>query len=160
MTSSEKVLLTQEGYDKLKDELEYLVTVKRAECSDKIRTARGFGDLSENAEYDEAKDEQAKVEARIVEIELQLKNVEIIDESNKKNNKTVSIGDTVKVVDLNNKREMELMIVGTIEANMAERKISNESPLGKALLNSKEGETVEVKTKVNKLQYKIEKIIR
>lgn len=155
-----KVLLTKEGYEKLQEELEYLITVKRGEVSEKIKIARGFGDLSENAEYDEAKEEQAKVEAKISEIELQLKNVEIIKETGKKNSKTVTIGDTVKVVDVARGREMELKIVGTIEANIAENKISNESPLGKALLNSKEGDTVEVKTKTNKINYKIEKIIR
>lgn len=155
-----KVLLTQEGYDKLQEELDYLVTEKRAEVSEKIKIARGFGDLSENAEYDEAKDEQVKVESRILEIELQLKNAELIKESGNKKDKTVSIGDTVKIVDLASKNEMELMIVGTIEADLNENKISNESPLGVALIGSKEGDTVEVKIRTNKLHYKIEKIIR
>jgi len=155
-----KVLLTQDGYQKLQDELDFLITVKRGEVSEKIKIARGFGDLSENAEYDEAKEEQAKVEAKISELELQLKNVEIIKENNKGNGKIVSIGDTVKVLNINKNKDMTLKIVGTIEADINENKISNESPLGKALLNSKEGQTVEVKTKANKLQYKIEKIIR
>lgn len=155
-----KVLLTQDGYNKLQEELDYLITVKRGEVSEKIKIARGFGDLSENAEYDEAKEEQAKVETKISELELQLKNVEIIKENNKGNGKIVSIGDTVQVLNINKDKEMKLKIVGTIEADINENKISNESPLGKALLNSKEGQTVEVKTKTNKLQYKIEKIIR
>lgn len=155
-----KVLLTQDGYQKLQDELEYLITVKRGEVSEKIKIARGFGDLSENAEYDEAKEEQAKVEAKISELELQLKNVEIIKENNKGNGKIVSIGDTVQVHNINKEKDMTLKIVGTIEADINENKISNESPLGKALLNAKEGQIVEVKTRINKLQYKIEKIIR
>ncbi|EHR33902.1 transcription elongation factor GreA [Helcococcus kunzii] len=155
-----KVLLTQDGYQKLQDELEYLITVKRGEVSEKIKIARGFGDLSENAEYDEAKEEQAKVEAKISELELQLKNVEIIKENNKGNGKIVSIGDTVQVHNINKGKDMTLKIVGTIEADINENKISNESPLGKALLNAKEGQIVEVKTRINKLQYKIEKIIR
>ncbi|MGY3755444.1 transcription elongation factor GreA [Helcococcus kunzii] len=155
-----KVLLTQDGYQKLQDELEYLITVKRGEVSEKIKIARGFGDLSENAEYDEAKEEQAKVEAKISELELQLKNVEIIKENNKGNGKIVSIGDTVQVHNINKDKDMTLKIVGTIEADINENKISNESPLGKALLNAKEGQIVEVKTRINKLQYKIEKIIR
>lgn len=153
-----KVLLTQEGHDKLQEELEYLITVKRKEVSEKIKTARGFGDLSENAEYHEAKDEQNAIEQRISDIELSLHNVEIIKENNK--SKTVSIGDTVKVTDLSRNKAMELKIVGTLEADIAEQKISNESPLGKALLNSKEGDIVEVKTKVNTLQYKVDEIIR
>lgn len=155
-----KVLLTQDGYQKLQDELEYLITVKRGEVSEKIKIARGFGDLSENAEYDEAKEEQAKVEAKISELELQLKNVEIIKENKKGNGKIVSIGDTVQVHNINKDKDMTLKIVGTIEADINQNKISNESPLGKALLNAKEGQIVEVKTKINKLQYKIEKIIR
>lgn len=156
---TEKVLLTKEGKEKLEQELDILVHEKRAEASEKIRVARGFGDLSENAEYDEAKEEQAKIEARIAEIEQQLKHVEII-EDNKKNSNIVSIGDTVKIKDENRNKEMTLMIVGTLEANLEENKISNESPLGKALLNSKVKSTVEVKTKSGKLQYKILEIVR
>ncbi len=156
---NEKVLLTQEGHDKLQEELDYLITVKRSEVSEKIKIARGFGDLSENAEYHEAKDEQNAIEQRILDIENSLHNVEIIKEK-KNNGKTVSIGDTVKVTDTSRNKEMTLKIVGTLEANIRENKISNESPLGKALLNSKEGDIVEVKTKVNTINYKINKIIR
>lgn len=157
---TEKVLLTKEGKEKLEKELDNLIHEKRAEASEKIRIARGFGDLSENAEYDEAKDEQAKIEARIIELEQQLKNVEIIKENKKSRTKSVTIGDTVEIRDLHKDRQLKLMIVGTIEADVQKNKISNESPLGKALLNAKEGDTVEVKTKSNKLQYKIEKIVR
>lgn len=155
-----KVLLTQEGYDKLQEELDYLVTVKRAENSEKIKIARGFGDLSENDEYHQAKNEQAADESRILEIEQYLKNVEIIKETSNKRSKTVTIGDTVKVVDQKSKREMELKIVGTIEADIAQSKISNESPVGKALLNAKEGDVVQVKIKDSTISYKVEKIIR
>lgn len=156
---AEKVLLTKEGKEKLEQELDNLIHEKRAEASEKIKIARGFGDLSENAEYDEAKEEQAKIEARIAEIEQQLKHVEII-EDNKKNSNTVSIGDTVRIKDENRNKEMTLMIVGTLEANLEENKISNESPLGKALLNSKVKSTVEVKTKSGKLLYKVLEIVR
>lgn len=156
---AEKVLLTKEGKEKLEQELDNLIHEKRAEASEKIKIARGFGDLSENAEYDEAKEEQAKIEARIAEIEQQLKHVEII-EDNKKNSNTVSIGDTVRIKDENRNKEMTLMIVGTLEANLEENKISNESPLDKALLNSKVKSTVEVKTKSGKLLYKVLEIVR
>lgn len=157
---SEKVLLTQEGKEKLEKELDVLIHEKRAEASEKIKIARGFGDLSENAEYDEAKEEQAKIEARILELEQQLKNVEIIQDNKNSKDKTVSIGDTVEIEDINRKKDLVLKIVGTLEADVASGKISNESPLGKALLNSKEGEVVEFKNNTNKLQYKINKIVR
>lgn len=157
---NEKVLLTQEKYDELQRELEYLITQKRAEVSEKIRIARGFGDLSENAEYDEAKDEQAKVEADIIRIEQQLNKAEIIKINSNATNKVVSIGDRVKIRDKAKGRELDLKIVGTIEANVDQNLISNESPLGKALLNAKEGDVVEVKTKSNKLNYEVLEIIR
>lgn len=157
---NEKVLLTQEKYDELQHELEYLITQKRAEVSEKIKIARGFGDLSENAEYDEAKDEQAKVEADIIRIEQQLNRAEIIKINSDANNKHVSIGDKVRIKDQAKGRELALKIVGTIEANVDENLISNESPLGKALLNAKEGDVVDVKTKNNNLHYEVLEIIR
>ncbi len=157
---NDKVLLTQEKYDELQKELEYLITQKRAEVSEKIKRARGFGDLSENAEYDEAKDEQAKVESDIIRIEQQLNKAEIIKVKSNSAKKRVSIGDKVKIKDKTKNRELELTIVGTIEANVDENLISNESPLGKALLNAKEGDIVEVKTRHNNLQYEVLKIIR
>ncbi len=157
---NEKVLLTQEKYDELQQELEYLITQKRAEVSEKIKIARGFGDLSENAEYDEAKDEQAKVEADIIRIEQQLNRAEIIKVKSDADNKHVSIGDKVRIKENVKGRELELKIVGTIEANVDENLISNESPLGKALLNAKEGDVVDVKTKNNNLHYEILEIIR
>lgn len=157
---NDKVLLTQEKYNELQKELEYLITQKRAEVSEKIKRARGFGDLSENAEYDEAKDEQAKVESDIIRIEQQLNKAEIIKVKSNSAKKRVSIGDKVKIKDKTKNRELELTIVGTIEANVDENLISNESPLGKALLNAKEGDIVEVKIRHNNLQYEVLKIIR
>ncbi|MGF0039224.1 transcription elongation factor GreA [Peptoniphilaceae bacterium SGI.131] len=158
----EKVLLTKEGYEKLQSEKDYLINQKRAEVSEKIRIARGFGDLSENAEYDEAKDEQAKVELRIIEIENQLKNAVIIerDVKDKKAGKLVYIGDTVKILDIKRDKEMTFSIVGTVEADITQNKISNESPVGKALIGHKENQIVEVATKAGSIQYKILKIIR
>lgn len=155
-----KVLLTQEGKEELERELDTLIHEKRAEASEKIKIARGFGDLSENAEYDEAKDEQAKIELRIAEIEEQLKNVEIIKSTNNKSVKTVQIGDKVKITELKRGKELEFMIVGTLEADVSKNKISNESPLGKALLNTKVGQIIDVKTKAGVVQYKLDKIIR
>lgn len=155
-----KVLLTQEGYDKLNEELNYLITEKRGEVSEKIKIARGFGDLSENAEYDEAKAEQVKVETRISEIELQLKKAEIIARPTSLDLEIVYIGDKVLITDLSKNIDMQLQIVGTVEADIAERRISNESLLGKALINSKAGDIVSVKTKANTIKYKIKEIIR
>ena len=155
-----KVLITKEGFEKLKTELEYLKTQKRAEASEKLRIARGFGDLSENAEYDEAKDEQAKVEVRIQELELQIKNASIIENNKNNNQKVVSIGDTVKIKEVNKGTELTVSIVGTVEADIAKKKISNESPVGKALIGNKKGDIVEVITKIGIIQYKIIDIVR
>lgn len=155
-----KVLLTQEGYDNLNEELNYLITEKRGEVSEKIKIARGFGDLSENAEYDEAKAEQVKVESRISEIELQLKKAEIIERPKSLDSNIISIGDKVVITDLSKNNDMELQIVGTVEADISKHRLSNESLLGKALINSKAGDIVTVKTKVNTIKYKIKEIIR
>ena len=156
--TNDKVLVTKEGYAKLKNELEYLKTKKRAEVSDKIRIARGFGDLSENAEYDEAKAEQAKVETRIAELELQIKNASIIEES--KGNGGVAIGDTVKILDQKRNKEMNFTIVGTVEADITDGKISNESPVGKALIGGKKGQVVDVTTRAGVLKYEIIEIVK
>lgn len=156
----QKVLITKEGFEKLKTELEYLKTQKRAEVAEKIRIARGFGDLSENAEYDEAKAEQAKVETRISEIEIQIKNAEIIKEKKNTKTKTVGIGDTVKIHDIKRDKEMTVSIVGTVEADLTKNKISNESPVGKALIGRKKNDVVEVVTKIGTIEYKILEIIR
>lgn len=158
--NDEKVIITKEGFEKLKVELEYLKTQKRPEVSEKIRVARGFGDLSENAEYDEAKAEQVKVENRINELELQIKNASIIEEKKDKKEKVISIGDTVKIQDIKRGTEMTVSIVGTVEADIAQRKISNESPVGKALIGSKKGDLIDVTTKIGVVQYKVLEIVR
>lgn len=155
-----KVLITKEGFEKLKTELEYLKTQKRAEAAEKLRIARGFGDLSENAEYDEAKAEQAKIETRIHELELQIKNAEIIQEKKGTKEKVISIGDKVKIKEVNKGTELTVSIVGTIEADIAKSKISNESPVGKALIGNKKDDVVEVTTKIGIIQYKILDIVR
>ena len=140
-----EVLLTQRGYDELVSELEYLKTEKRREIAEKIKVARGYGDLSENSEYDEAKNEQAKTEARIVDIEQMLKNAEIINDI-KGSPKKVVVGVKVKVFDEDFGEEV-YKIVGSTEANPLEQKISDESPVGKALLGKKVGDEVIVDIK-------------
>ena len=126
------VILTQEGYDNLDKELNYLKTEKRAEIAERIKVALGFGDLSENSEYDEAKTAQAENEVKIAELENKLRHAKIIDEK-EIDTDTVQIGNTVKVLDIEFNEEVEYTIVGSTEVNLAENKISNESPLGEAL---------------------------
>ena len=137
--------VSSEGLKKLQEELEYLKTTKRKEVAEAIKVARGFGDLSENSEYDEAKNEQGLVEARIAEIEAMLKNVKVIDESNIATDK-VSVGNRVKVYDETFEEEVEYTIVGSSEANPVEFKISDESPIGKALIGATIGEVVKAET--------------
>ena len=127
-----EVLLTQEGYDKLEAELESLRTEKRAEIAERIKVALGFGDLSENSEYDEAKSAQAANEAKIAELENKLRHARVIDES-EIDTKTVQVGNTVKVLDMEFDEECLYTIVGSTEVDLAENKISNESPIGVAL---------------------------
>ncbi len=142
---NKQIMLTDEGLQKLEDELEYLKTVKRKEVSAKIKEALGFGDLSENAEYDEAKNEQAQVEVRIVQLEKMLKNAKVIDQDDI-NLDQVGIGTKVKVLDTEFNETLEYSIVGSTEADPDNDKISDESPVGKALIGKKVGETVEVTT--------------
>lgn len=137
-----KVVVTQSGLKALEDELEQLKTVRRKEVSEKIRVARSYGDLSENSEYDEAKNEQAIVEARIADLEVMLKNVVILDESELVTD-AVSLGSTVKVYDEEFEEELEYVIVGSTEADLDLGKISDESPVGKALIGKKVGEIAE-----------------
>ena len=137
--------VSSEGLKKLQEELEYLKTTKRREVAEAIKVARGFGDLSENSEYDEAKNEQGLVEARIAEIEAMLKNVKVIDETNIATDK-VSVGNRVKVYDETFEEEVEYTIVGSSEANPVEFKISDESPIGKALVGATVGEVVKAET--------------
>lgn len=149
-----EVLLTQEGYDKLEAELEYLKTEKRTEISERIKVALGFGDLSENSEYDEAKNAQANNEMKIAALENKLRYAKIIDES-EIDTKTVQVGNTVKVLDMEYNEELEYTIVGSTEVNLAENKISNESPIGAALLGAKKNQVVEAKAPAGILKYKV-----
>ena len=149
-----EVILTQEGYDNLEKELNYLRTEKRAEIADRIKVALGFGDLSENSEYDEAKNAQAENEVKIAELENKLRYAKIINE-NEIDTETVQIGNIVKVLDMENKKKIEYTIVGSTEVDLAENKISNESPLGEALLGAKKNNVVEVKAPAGVMKYKI-----
>ena len=143
MSESKKYIMTYEGVKKLEDELEYLKTVKRKEITEKIKVALGYGDLSENSEYDEAKNEQAFVEGRIMQLENMLKNATIVDESEISTD-VVNIGAKVKVKDYDFDEEVEYMIVGSAEADPMSFKISNESPVGNAFMGKKVGDVVEV----------------
>ncbi|MBE5785139.1 MAG: transcription elongation factor GreA [Clostridiales bacterium] len=149
-----EVRLTAEGVKKYEERLEYLKTTGRTEIAEQIKIARGFGDLSENAEYDAAKTEQARMEYEIIEIENMLKNVVLIDEENVSTD-TVNVGTTVRVRMLALNKEMEYQIVGTAEANPFENRISNESPVGAGLLGHKKGEIVDVQTPGGMMQIEI-----
>lgn len=154
-----KNILTYEGLKKLEDELENLKVVRRKEVSQKIKEAREQGDLSENAEYDAAKDEQRDIEARIEELEKILKNAEVVVEEEADLDK-VSIGCSVKILDCEFDEELEYKIVGSTEANSLKGKISNESPVGKVLLGKQVGDTVTVETPAGEFSYKVLSIHR
>ena len=149
-----EVIMTQEGFDKLEKELEKLKTETRAEIAERIKVALGFGDLSENSEYDEAKNAQAENEDKIIELEKKLRLAKIIDES-EIDTKTVQVGNTVKVFDEEFDEEVEYTIVGSTEVDLAQNKISNESPLGAALLGKKKNAIVEVQIPDGIARYKI-----
>ena len=149
-----EVLLTQEGYDNLEKELEYLKTEKRSEISERIKVALGFGDLSENSEYDEAKNAQASNEIKIAELENKLRYAKIIDES-EINTKTVQVGNKVKVLDMEFDEEVEYTIVGSTEVDLSQNRISNESPIGSALLGAKKNQVVEAQTPGGVVKFKI-----
>ena len=149
-----EVILTQEGYDKLEKELNYLKTDKRADIADRIKVALGFGDLSENSEYDEAKNAQAENEVKIAELENKLRHAKIIDEKDI-DTETVQIGNIVKVLDVEFDEKIEYTIVGSTEVNLAENRISNESPLGMALLGAKKNQIVEVAAPAGVMKYKV-----
>ena len=158
MPQNNEVFMTYEGLKKLEEELEYLKTEKRKEISERIKVALGFGDLSENSEYDEAKTEQAQVEMKIVELENTLRNVKVIDED-EIDNKIVQIGNKVKIHDLEYDEDLEYTIVGPTEVDLSTGKISNESPIGKALLGKKKNEVAEaVLDNGSTLKFKILKI--
>ena len=148
------VVLTPEGYTKLKEEIDYLKTAKRAEVAERIKHAREFGDISENSEYDDAKNEQAMVEHRIATLEDRLASARVI-EADEVTTDVVSIGVKVRLKDVDANVTVEYTIVGSAEANPAEQKLSNESPVGKAILGRKKGEVVEVAAPRGTLKFKI-----
>lgn len=154
MEENKEVLLTQEGFDKLEQELENLKTVKRVEIAERIKVALGFGDLSENSEYDEAKNAQAENEIKIAELENKIRYAKIIDES-EIDTKTVQVGNTVKLLDLEFDEEVSYTIVGSTEVDIAQNKISNESPIGSAILGAKKNQIVEVQAPAGVMQYKV-----
>jgi len=151
---AKEVILTPEGLSKLKEEIEYLSTTKRREVAERIKHAREFGDIAENSEYDDAKNEQAMVEHRIALLEERLANSRVI-EADEISLDVVSVGTKVRLRDLDAKETVEYTIVGSAEANPAEHKLSNESPVGKAILGRKKGETVEVTVPRGSLKVKI-----
>ena len=159
MEQKNEILLTQEGYDKLEEEVEFLKTVRRKEVAERIKVAISFGDLSENAEYDEAKNEQAQVEERIMKLDEKLRKAVIIDESQIDVN-VVTIGSIVKVNDVEFDEEVEYTIVGSAEADPYDGKISNESPVGKALLGRTVGDEVDVQVPDGTAKFKILEIRR
>ena len=151
---NKEILLTQEGYDNLEKELDYLKTEERAAIAERIRVALGFGDLSENSEYDEAKNAQAANENKIADLENKLRFAKIIDES-EIDTKTVQIGNKVKIKDLEFDEDLEYTIVGSTEVDLANNKISNESPIGSALLGAKKNQIVEANTPGGIAKFKV-----
>ena len=149
-----EVILTPEGYEKLKQEIEYLRGDRRREVADRIRVAREFGDIAENAEYDDAKNEQAMLEHRIAQLEERLSAARVIAKGDIKKD-VVSIGSVVRLRDVDAKETFEYHIVGSAEANPSASKLSNESPVGKAIMGRKKGETVEVSAPRGSLKFKI-----
>lgn len=159
MSEQKKFVMTYDGVKKLENELEYLKTVKRKEITEKIKVALGYGDLSENSEYDEAKNDQAFTEGRIIQLENMLKNAEVVDEEEIPSD-VVSVGAKVKVKDYDFDEEVEYTIVGSAEANPMELKISNESPVGAGLLGKKVGDIVEIAVPDGVSKYEILEISR
>lgn len=159
MSETKKYVMTYEGVKKLEEELEYLKTTKRKEITEKIKVALSFGDLSENSEYDEAKNDQAFVEGRIIQLENMLKHATIIDESDVPKD-VVNVGSIVKVKDYDFDEIVDFSIVGSAEADPLENKISNESPIGIALIGKKVGDIVEVQIPDGISKYEILEINR
>ena len=156
MTENKEVILTKEKLEKLEDELEYLKTKKRPEMAEKIKIARSFGDLSENADYDEAKNEQGEVESRIMKIEDMIRNAKTIEVN--ENADVVGVGNTVTLYDEEFEEDVEYKIVGTAESNPLEGYISNESPVGEAIIGHKVKDRVEVDTPNGKMYFVIKNI--
>jgi transcription elongation factor GreA len=152
--SDKEVLLTPDGLKRLEEELENLKSVKRREVAERIKVAIGYGDISENSEYEDAKNEQAFIEGRIITLEKMLRNARIIN-NDEIDLETVSIGSTVIVEDMEFGDSMQYTIVGTAESDPLNNKISNESPVGKAIIGKKKGTTVEVSVPAGIIQYKI-----
>lgn len=151
------IFFTPEGLEKIENEIEYLKTVRRKEVSERIKVALGYGDLSENSEYDEAKNEQAQVEERIAKLEMMVRNAKIIDESDL-NTEVVNVGSSVTVKDIESGDEDEYTIVGSAEADPLEGKISNESPVGSKLIGAHVGDVVDVEVPDGIIKYEICKI--
>ena len=159
MAENSKQMYTKQGYQDLVDELKYLKLTRREEIKEQIAVARGFGDLSENAEYDEARNEQAKVEARIQELEALIENAEIIDESNM-DVRAISLGSVVKLFDEDFEEEITYSIVGSNQADPLEQKISDQSPIGRALMGKKAGDRVTVTAPAGELHFKVLEVAR
>lgn len=157
MAEEKKTILTREGYDKLVKELDYYISVRRNQVAEQIAIARGFGDLSENAEYDEAKNEQSRLEAKIAEMENTLHNC-IIVEDDEVDTETVGVGNAVTVNNMNLKKEQTYTIVGANETDPRNFKISSDSPIGAALLGKKVGQTVTVEAPAGQIKMKVLKI--
>ena len=151
---NKEIILTQEGYNNIEKELEYLKTEKRSEIAERIKVALGFGDLSENSEYDEAKNAQAQNEIKIADLENKLRYAKIINES-EINTKTVQVGNTVKIRDLDYNEDFEYTIVGSTEVDLSQNKISNESQIGLALIGAKKDQVVEVQIPDGVAKYKV-----
>ncbi len=159
MTTENEIVLTSEGFKKIEQELELLRTVHRKEVAERIKESKDFGELSENSEYEDAKNQQAFVEGRILELKRILHNALVIDEEEVKTD-SVGIGSKVKVRDLDTKDEWIYTIVGSIEADPAEDRISNESPVGEALMDKKVGDKLSVETPAGEMHLKIVKITK
>ena len=156
---ADQIIVTDEGLKKLQEELSYLKTTKRKEVTEAIKLALSFGDLSENSEYTEAKDEQGKVESRIVELEEMLKNVKVISDSDIHTN-SVNVGASVRLLDIKRNRELEYTIVGSTEADAMNGKISDRSPIGSAIIGAGVDEVVTVNTPAGELEFKILEIMK
>lgn len=152
--SEREIVLTEEGYNKLEKELAYLKGPRKMEVAERIKVAREFGDISENSEYDEAKNEQALLESKILEIENTLRHAKVVDED-EVSIKKVGVGVVVKLYDYEFDEEIEYTLVGVAEADISLNKISNESPVGKAIIGKKKGEDVEVETPDGVVKYKV-----
>ena len=149
-----EVLLTPQGYERLKQEIEHLSTEKRREVAERIRHAREFGDIAENSEYDDAKNEQALLEHRIATLEERLRSARVIQKGDVKKDE-VSVGSKVKLKDMGTNKTVEYFIVGSAEANPLENRLSNESPVGRAIIGKKKGEVVEVSAPRGTLKFKV-----